>query len=265
MIAPGLTNPEVFSDEKQVNEQSGNGDDMTNPEKTSTAVSAGIAVLAVGLIFLPGWIGMDGMNGGYAVSFVSLFIAISAAIVALFFRGRAAALDNIFAGKNLLAHWTYQPAEWQSYADSEFHEQTELNKGLLWVIAAWALFFGGLCWLIDRDGGRFVLFLMVGLILLLATVAFGLPRLRYLRQRRGPGDAWITPTAIYFDGNLLNWNSWGTRLESVGWRDPKGNVPALLEFMVSYIARTGRQSQTLRIPVPSGREAEARTVLSQFS
>ena len=238
---------------------------MGNPEKIYMSISAGISFLAFGLIFLPGWIGMDGMNGGYAISFVAIFITISAAVVTLFFRKRATVLDNILASKNLLAHWTYQPDEWQHYADTEFHEQTSLNKGLLLVMAAWALFFGGLCWIVDHEGGGFVFVLMVGLILLLATVAFGLPRLRYRRQRRGPGEAWITPSAVYFDGNLLNWNSWGTRLENVAWREPKGNVPAQLEFEVSYVSRAGRQSQTLRIPVPSGREYEARTVLSQFS
>jgi hypothetical protein len=238
---------------------------MPNPEKTYAGISAGISILAIGLIFLPGWVGMDGMRGGYAVSFVAIFVAISAAVVAWFFWQRAATLDGIFAGKDLLAHWSYQPGEWQSYTEVELREQTKLNKGLLAVMAAWALFFGGLCWVLDQEAGGIVFLVMVGLILLLATVAFGLPRLRYRRQSHGPGDAWITPNAIYFDGTLLKWNSWGARLENVAWRDPQGNAPALLEFEVSYPSRTGRQAQVLRIPIPRGQETEAQKILTRFS
>jgi hypothetical protein len=237
---------------------------MSNPEKTYAGISAAIAILAVGLFFLPGWIGMDGMNGGYAISFVALFIAISAVVITLFFWQRAATLDDIFNGKELLAHWSYQPEEWQSYTQVELQEQTTQNKWLLAVMAAWAVFFGGLCWVLDRDAGGFVFLVMLGLILILATVAFGLPRWRYWRQRHGPGEAWITPNAFYFDGVLIRWPFWGARLKHVAWREPKGKTPALIEFEVSTPSRAGRQSQTTRIPVPAGRETEARDILERF-
>jgi hypothetical protein len=239
-------------------------ENMPNPEKTYAGISAAIAALAAGLFFLPGWIGMDGMNGGYAISFVAFFIAISAVIVTWFFWQRAATLDDIFAGKELLAHWRYQPEEWQSYTQVELQEQTTQNKWLLAVMAAWALFFGGLCWALDGDAGGLVFLVMLGMILILATVAFGMPRWRYWRQRHGPGEAWITPNAIYFDGVLVRWAFWGTRLENVAWHASIGKTPALIEFEVSYPSRAGRQSQTTRIPVPAGRETEARNILGRF-
>ena len=43
---------------------------MPNPEKTYAKISMAVAVLAAGLVFLPGWLGMDGMKGGFALSFV---------------------------------------------------------------------------------------------------------------------------------------------------------------------------------------------------
>ena len=71
---------------------------MPNPEKTYARVSAGVAVLAFGLIFLPGLIELDGMRGGYALSFVALVIAVSAAVLTWFFWGRATMLDRLLAG-----------------------------------------------------------------------------------------------------------------------------------------------------------------------
>jgi hypothetical protein len=238
---------------------------MPNPEKTYARISAGIFILAIGFIFLPDWIGMDGLRGGYAVSFVAIFVAISAALVAWFFWQRAKTLDEIYAGKDLLAHWRYQPDEWQSYIDVERQEQTRQNTWLLVVMAVWAFFFGGLCWVTDREAGRLVFYIMLGLVLLLGMVAFGLPRLRYQRQRRGPGEAWITPKTIYIGGVLVRWDFWGTRLESVQWIAPQGNGLASLAFKVSFPSRAGRQTQMVRVPVPRGREAEARKIIEQIS
>lgn len=238
---------------------------MPNPEKTYAKVSAGISVLAIVLIFVPGWIGMDGMAGGYAVSFVSIFVAVSAALVAWLFWSRASTLDAIFAGKDLLAHWSYQPGEWEGYTRVELQQQTSRNKGLLAVMAAWAVLFGGLCWLLDPQAGGSVFLAMLGLILLLGIFALGLPRLRHWGQRGRPGDAWITQKAIYFDGVLVRFGGLEAHLDAVKWQDPQEHAPALLEFEVSYPTRAGFQAQTVRIPVPRGQDAEAHKILDRFS
>jgi hypothetical protein len=240
------------------------GENMRNPEKRYAAISAIISILAVGLIFLPGWVGMDGMNGGYAISLVSILMAVSAAVITGFFWQRAVTLDNILTGKDLLAHWSYQPEEWQSYTRVELREQTNQNKWLLIIMAAWAILFGGLFWVLDRSAGGIVFLVMLGLILILTMAAFGIPRWRYWHQQRDPGEAWIAPKAIYFDGALVCWAFWGTRLENVVWCESEGKTPALIEFKVSSPSRTGRQSQTIRIPIPDGREIEARNILQRF-
>jgi hypothetical protein len=237
---------------------------MTNPEKTYAVISAVIAALAVGLIFLPDWLGMDGMRGGYAISFVAGFIAIGAVLVTWLFWQRAKILAKLLAGEKLLAHWSYLPEEWQPYTQVELKEQTAQNKVLLVIMAGWALFFGILFWILDRDYGWMVLLTLLGLVLVLAIAAFSIPRWRYRRQQREPGQAWIGLNAVYFDGALTSWPFLGTRLKQVAWREPKGKTPAMLEFKVSYPSRAGQQRQTLRIPVPAGREAEAKDILRQF-
>lgn len=237
---------------------------MPNPEKTYTWISALAAILATGLIFLPGWIGMDGMKGGYALSIVAFFFAVSAAVVTWFFWGRAARLERILRGQDVLAHWTYSPAEWQPYAAAELNVQTQENRSLWWVICGFCLAIGGLFWLFDHEAGGIVFLGLLGMALLLALVAFGLPRLKYRRQQRRPGEAWITPGAVFFDGNLSYWNYGGSRLDRVTWQEADGSAPTCLRFEISYWTRTGPQSQVLRVPVPFGREAEAHTVLARF-
>jgi len=237
---------------------------MRNPEKTYTAISAAVALFAGLWIFLPEWLGIDGMRGGFAISFVALFVCISAAVLIFFFRGRAAQVERILSGKDLLAHWTYAPDEWLRYVEAELKEQTQENRALWLLISAFCVVIGGLFWLFDREAGGFVLAVLLGLSLLLLVVAYGVPRLRRRRQRRAPGEAWITRRAIFFDGSLLAWNSWGARLESAALREASAEAPACLKLEVSYPSRSGRQTQTLRIPIPAGRAAEAQAVVEQL-
>jgi hypothetical protein len=237
---------------------------MPNPDKKSAYISALVAILAVVLIFVPGWIGMDGMRGGYALSFIAFFAAVSAGVVALFFRGRAARLERVLRGEDVLAHWTYSSAEWQQYAVAELKTQGEINRVLWWVMFAFCVGIGALFWLFDHEAGGFVFLVLLGVALLLALFAFGMPRLKYRRQQRTPGEAWITHSAVYFDGALAYWNYWGSRLDGVTWQEPDGSAPACLCFEITYWSRTGQQSQVLRVPVPFEREAEARTVLASF-
>jgi len=157
---------------------------MLNPEKIYARVSAVVAVLAAGLIFSPGLIDLDGMQGGYALSFVALVIAVSAAVITWFFWGRATMLDRLLSGREVLAHWTCQPDEWQRYVEAELQEQTMENKWLWLVVAGWSLFFGILFWWLDRDAGWVVFLVMVGLTVFLAGDAYGVPRQRYWQQRR---------------------------------------------------------------------------------
>jgi hypothetical protein len=237
---------------------------MLNPEKTYARASVLVAVVAIGLVFSPGLTDMDMMRGGYALSFVAFFVAASAAGVAVFFWRRAAMLDRLLAGKDVLAHWTYRPDEWQRYARAELKEQTMVNRGLLLVTTGLALAIGAVFCLLDREAGGVVFLVMVGLTVLLAGAAYGFPRLRYRHQRRGPGEAWLAPRAVYFNGMFVPWGSWWTRLERVRLK-PLAAGQECLDFELSYLlGAQGRQVQNLRIPVPQGREAEARTILDHF-
>lgn len=238
---------------------------MPNPEKTYAAVSFAIAILAIVLIFLPGWIGMDGMDGGYALSFVAIWLAISAALVAWYFWGRAAQIDRMLKGQELLAHWTYTPGEWQAYASAEQEEQIQENRAMWYFMAGMCIFTGIVFWLIDREAGLFVLLFMLALTGLLAFVAFGLPRLRRQRQAGKTGEAWLAPTAILFDDVFYPVKSRLMWLEQVEFQDANGAAPACLRFYISHFVRSGIQNRILRVPVPSGHREEALGLLEQYN
>ena len=69
----------------------------------STAIVTMVCIYAFSFI--------DGMSGGYAVVFVSFFLAVTGiAVAALFFR-RAQVMDSILNSTRLLAHWIYSSEE----------------------------------------------------------------------------------------------------------------------------------------------------------
>lgn len=236
---------------------------IPNPEKTAARVALIIAVGAGVLIFVPGWAGIDGMKGGYALSFVSIWVAISAALIAWFFWRRAVQLDRLLGGQDVLAHWTYTQAEWQAFAGTEMKEKTSENWGLWFVMAVMCLGLGIIFWLIDHEAGLYVFLAMVGMTLILAAAAFSFPRLRRQLRTGRMGEAWIGSAAVFFDGDFYPWNSWMMRLEKVVLR-PAGESPACLEFHLYHLTRTSLQNQTLRIPVPAGRTDEALEIVSRY-
>ncbi len=234
---------------------------MPNPERKYAFVSCAVAVLAVVLVFLPGWIGIDGMDGGYAISFVAFFIAVSAVVIAWFFWRRAAQVDSILRGQDVWAHWVYTPAEWQVYAGAEQEKQLQENRGLWWLMAGMCLTMGLVFWLIDPEAGLFVLLVMIVVTLLLAAAAFILPR---LRSRDRPGEAWLAPGAVFFDNVFYPFTSWMMWLDQVDWQEADGAAPACLRFHYTHYTRTGVQNRILRVPVPTGRLDEARELLARY-
>jgi hypothetical protein len=89
-----------------------------------------------------------------------------------------------------------------------------------------------------------------------------LARAHFARQanQSAPGEAIITPTAV-----VLNGQYHVLRNETYSFKGVRYDVeakPPLLEFSISWGTRSGSSGEKIRVPVPAGREAEAREVVS---
>ena len=67
------------------------------------------AVFSV-LIFIPETVGVDGFDGGFAISLVFLFVTVTGALAGVMFLGSVSKLDLLLRGEGVLAHWVYNPA-----------------------------------------------------------------------------------------------------------------------------------------------------------
>jgi hypothetical protein len=129
-----------------------------------------ITLLAAFGVFAPYIFDMDGFNGGYALAFLSLVLAITGLFVTIMYRGRARMLDAIVSGQNLLAHWTYSTEEWQSYTEKADKMERADKWALFRLVAIISIVVGIGFWLFHRESGFFAVFFIVGLLALLAVV-----------------------------------------------------------------------------------------------
>jgi hypothetical protein len=222
------------------------------------AAVGGFALLGVVLPLLF----MDGMSGGFGIACLSGFVAMCCGIGAAVFLFRGFALDKILRGEELVVHWTYSPEEWRRYSEAEYGRDRQLKFVLFCIIAGFALFFGVLFLIFGGDGGRVVFFVMLGLIVLIGGVAALSIFLAHRSNETRLGEARISRIGVYLNRDLHNWNMVGARLDDVSLVREES---LLVAFTYSYPSRTGRQSTTVRVPVPAGREGEAERVVAYFT
>jgi hypothetical protein len=206
-----------------------------------------------------GWI--DGFEGGFALAMLGLLMMLTGIITAIVFFRLARRYEQIVSDRGPLAHWTYTDAEWQAYTEAEHEEDTRNRWTLVAIISAFALFFGVLFALFDREAGVYVLLVMLGLIAIVSFTAFITSRQNYRRNVLHKGETIISSEGIILNGQLHAWNVIGSRLERVDYVEAP--VP-VVEFEYSAVSRTGRDSYTVRVPVPSNEEKNARDTVRFF-
>jgi hypothetical protein len=233
-----------------------------NPPRRTSNVWWIITAASVFGIFAPELLGIKGFDGGFAISGVCILLAITGIIIALVYTARAGKLDRILKGDNLFTHWTYSRDEWQQYAEEEHRRQKSGNRKTFIMIAVIALVVGLGFWLMNRGSGPVVLLAILGTIALIALVAWATTAYNYRQNKTTQGQAYFTPDAVYLNRQLHDFNSLGSKLEHV---ELKGEQQQYIGFTYSFPTRNGRDSYELRVPVPQGKDEEARKLVEKYN
>ncbi len=235
----------------------------SNPPRRTTLISLFIAIMAVVTFFIPVVAGIDGFDGGYAISFASLLIGCVAVVVAIFYFNLASKLDRILRGEGLLAHWTYTPEQWTEYSQKEYAEEKSEKKGIFLIITAFALFFGILFWAFDPEAGFYVFLTMIGLIGLVAFVWQFSAWHNYRQNMGGVREAYIGKSGVYMNKKFISWQAYFTSFDGVTQENKRGM--SLLVFRYTAATRTGPQTYTTRVPIPPGQEENAKNIAQQIN
>jgi hypothetical protein len=234
---------------------------LENPQLRVALVWAAVGALTTVGTIVPLLV-MDGMNGGFGLACLFGFVTILCGVGTLMYLFRAYTLNKILSGEERVAHWTYSPEEWARYTEAEHGRDKTAKIILFCVISGFALFFGVLFLIFGGKAGVIVSLVMLGLIAIIGVTAALSIVLAHLANRGGAGEVTIARTGVYLNKALHNWNMIGANLDCV--EVVQGESP-LLVFSYSYPARHGRQRTDLRVPVPAGKEEEARRLEAFFT
>lgn len=234
----------------------------SNPQKKVAIWALVVAFVGLFLMFGPigfGW--LDGFGGGFALAAFGLLIMITGIVTSVLFFRLAKRYDRILSDKNPLARWTYSDEEWRAYTEADYKIDRKNRWILVGIISAFAIFFGILFAVMDPEAGIYVLYTMLGLIALVSLTAFLTSQQNYRRNVKHKGEALIAGDGIILNGQLHAWNVIGSRLDRVDYME---ETPPMIEFEYSAVSRNGRDSYTVRVPIPSGQENSAHDIVQFF-
>jgi len=220
-------------------------------KKAAVAILAAVVFLILCPVF-PAVI--DGMDGGYALAFVSFFLAVSSGAVALLFIHRARVMDGILADPHPLAHWVYTEEMSQESRDREYRDFAGRNRsmflligGMLVLVSLFFIIFVGRRW----TGNRYSPSRTCG------SPVRGFPCHALFSNGGGqagaPREAFIARTGIIYRGVVYPFRSFLGSRGRVSLRNADAKNPALLVF--PFTQQNGlfiRQPFTVAIPVPPG-------------
>jgi hypothetical protein len=235
-----------------------------NPPRRTAIAWCAITALSVLGIFNTTLFGIDGFDGGFALAFVSLFMFIMGIIIMVIYFRRAAALDAMFQGDNILAHWIYSEHEWRAYAEREHREQVEINRSMFLMITVISIIVGVIFVIVVPDSLASTAITIGGLILIIGFTAFFVTWYRRAQNRKFIGEVYLSRDGVYINRELHTWRGLGGKLEGVSL-DDKHLGQAILTFDYSAPGKNGRYYYSARVPVPLGREAEAKKLLNEIA
>lgn len=233
---------------------------IKNSEKKRMNICYFISFLGFLMIVAPSIFNIDGMNGGYALGFVGVFIMLSLFLVALLvFKDRAKVFDSIISGENIIVCWKYEAKEWKKLKDDEYNEVKSTNKGMfIFMIILCSIIF--LPFIIFLEEGFIMGFVLIILIAILGIAAFVSTSLAKNKDKEGF-------VIIARDGVLMNkkfecWKGFGVKFKGVGYCSEDTSLIEI-NYKVSYY-RQSHIMQTVIVPIPKGEELTAKAVISKL-
>jgi len=199
-------------------------------------------------IFLPSLFGLDGFDGGYAISTIALVLFLSFGLSALVIRRAAKQIDDMLAGKDLIVHWSYSQSEWRAYTEAEHITDVVEKKIIFYLIAGMALLIGIGFLIYDREAGKYVFFVMISLIVLIGFIAWWSAKRNYRNNLGRVGETYIGKHGVLLNGNYSSWTSFGARFEAVELHSQ--SEPKVLSIFYSLKVKNGRNTNEVRIPIP---------------
>jgi hypothetical protein len=239
------------------------GLDFSMKNSQSRIVNLWLILMAVFLfcVFLPSIVGLDGFDGGFAMSFTAGFMVIMSLVVIFIYRSRARQLNKILKGEGRITVWQYTQDEWMRFIATDFEDERKSKKSLFFIVAAISVVVGILLMISLKD--MLALFIALGIIPIVAIPAFLAPRARFNKLKNSEPKALIAEKGVIVGKMFHLWVNLGASLDEVKINSEA--EPDMIEFTYSMPTRNGRDVQVARVPVPKGKTEEAIKIADYFN
>lgn len=234
-----------------------------------TAIVSAVAAL-VGLSLLLAANRTAHAEGLFAAGLLTTITGAAGALVGAltYFNARALAgqIDEMLTGETLLARWPLTTTEWARFSSRESARAERLARimfpAVLIPLAA-LLFWPFLRGEHQRAGA--ILLIPLGVTALTALVMWLVLFLPIRHLRTAAGEVCVSRDGVLMCGRFTSWHMMGGRLTHVKLEEGE---PAVVEFGWLQPGAGNRGSalpKTLRVPVPEGREDEARRLVASLN
>jgi hypothetical protein len=173
---------------------------------------------------------IDGMAKGYAIAFVSFFIALWGIAVAALFFHRARVKDAILNSNQLLAHGVYHPEMARDSAQREYREFLERNRAMFILIGGMLGVVSLVFIIFIEDGGLFHGTFLLIFTVVLFIIARITPKLELNRALKAPHEAYIAQNGIICKGAVYPFQSFMMRMDKVSLQKATAKNPPTLVF-----------------------------------
>jgi hypothetical protein len=209
---------------------------------------------------------IDGMSGGYAIAFISFFLAVTGVAVAALFFSRAKIMDSILNSTRLLAHWTYSKDEVEQSAKREYTDYQERNRAMFFIIGGMLVLVAMVMMIFAGEGGFITGLLLLAFTVFLFIVSRIAPKIGLKNALRSPREAYIAENGIVYEAAVYPFQSFLMRMDGVAFNNRSGKKPAVLIFSFTQLVGLNIVSPfNIEIPVPEGEEEKARKIEKEIA
>jgi hypothetical protein len=226
----------------------------------------GMALVGAALMAMPHLYGIWGADIGFAATMFGLLLLLSGLIACALFIGAVGTLERLLSGRERLACWSYPEADWIAFVGDTRAEQRERAKAILAVIGGMMVLIGGgfLLFAEDTEAALITVGVLAAVFVLVLVMALVMPWLSARHLRRGPFEIHIGARALCVGRQSHVWGGLLGRFEDAG---VEGAPDPVLRVHYSVLQAAGgsfvslyRRHEIVAVPIPPGREAEARHV-----
>lgn len=215
----------------------------------------------IGVCFIPAFVDMDMMNGGYALIVLSGFAAITCLITAIVYVPLARDWDRLFSGKDVLVDWRYDEQSWLEFTEADFQEELQTKKQIWWLVFVITIVvLIGFVAMLRDEASVYVALGMLGFMGVLRILAVTMPRLTRRTHLKSGRRILIGQHGVWQGGVHHAWGSLGSSLDQIEALIDEEQAKAWLVLTYSYPTRTGREETQIRLPVPNNDLREGRRV-----